>query len=183
MEFKENKLFIVHDSEGFEAGQDDEFEVVLNFIKSRGKTANPKDRLHAIWCISLNIIIQSSTDMSLRYCLTTKSRPIQQSEELFFGVKHDGNCFNSSNDIPSSSRYYFTVPIVAIFTKFDLFVEEQLQELMNGQDIMDEEEEEELVQQAGEIAKQKFGEHYKGALLKKPHPPEVVVSLSESECH
>jgi len=80
MEFKDNKLFVVHDSEGFEAGQEDEFRVVANFIRARSRMRNINDQLHAIW-----------------YCLTTNSRPIQQSEEMFFSVKHE-------------------VPIIAIFT-------------------------------------------------------------------
>lgn len=49
MEFKDNPLFVVHDSEGFEAGQDDEFRVVTNFIESRARMKNIDDRLHAIW--------------------------------------------------------------------------------------------------------------------------------------
>lgn len=49
MEFKDNKLFIVHDSEGFEAGQEDEFQVVVNFIQSRSLKENINERLHAIW--------------------------------------------------------------------------------------------------------------------------------------
>lgn len=51
MEFKDNKLFIVHDSEGFEAGQEDEFQVVVNFIHARSLKKNINDRLHAIWSV------------------------------------------------------------------------------------------------------------------------------------
>lgn len=51
MEFENNELFIVHDSEGFEAGQEDEFHVVVNFIHSRARQKNINDRLHAIWLV------------------------------------------------------------------------------------------------------------------------------------
>jgi len=142
MEFKDNKLFVVHDSEGFEAGQEDEFQVVVNFIRSRNLKENINERLHAIW-----------------YCLTTNSRPIQQSEELFFSVKHE-------------------VPIVAIFTKFDLFVEDQLQDLMENAEDPENLDEDEFEQEALKITLEKFERHYKGALFKKPCPPEAVVAVS-----
>jgi len=141
MEFKGNKLFVVHDSEGFEAGQEDEFQNVANFIRSRGGMQSINDRLHAIW-----------------YCLTTNSRPIQRSEEIFFSVKHE-------------------VPVVAIFTKFDLLVEEQLQDLMAGAEDPDNMDEE-LERQAAEAATEKFEKHYKSVLLKKPFPPQAVVAVS-----
>ncbi|KAF8638749.1 hypothetical protein AX17_001990 [Amanita inopinata Kibby_2008] len=144
MEFKNNKLFVVHDSEGFEAGKEDEFKVVTNFINSRGLMRSINERLHAIW-----------------YCLTTNARPIQQSEEMFFSVKHE-------------------VPIVAIFTKFDLFVEAQLQQLVEsaedkGDDDIDDDE---FERQAEKSAMDKFEKHYKSVLLKKPYPPQAVVAVS-----
>lgn len=51
MEFESNNSFVVHDSEGFEAGQDDEYKVVANFISSRSpsQTQDINKRLHAIW--------------------------------------------------------------------------------------------------------------------------------------
>lgn len=54
MEFKDNNLFVVHDSEGFEAGQEAEFQVVVNFIRSRSRMQNINDRLHAIWLAQIN---------------------------------------------------------------------------------------------------------------------------------
>ena len=49
MKFETNDRFVVHDSEGFEAGQDDEYRVVVDFIKSRGRNRDVNERLHAIW--------------------------------------------------------------------------------------------------------------------------------------
>ena len=49
MTFRDNKLLVVHDSEGFEAGRTQEFQVVKEFIKSRCSCPAIDDRLHAIW--------------------------------------------------------------------------------------------------------------------------------------
>lgn len=73
------------------------------------------------------------------------------------------------------------MPIVAIFTKFDLFVEDQLQELMERTNNPNNLDEEELEQKATKTALEKFEKHYKGALLKKPCPPHAVVAVSNSK--
>ncbi|KAF8119484.1 GTP-binding protein [Boletus edulis] len=73
--FRSNDKFIFHDSQGFEAGSEDEFERMKKFIVERAKTTRLKERLHAIWyCIPMDKI----------------DRAIQQSEEMFFG-KCDSN--------------------------------------------------------------------------------------------
>ncbi|KAF8438522.1 hypothetical protein L210DRAFT_3646773 [Boletus edulis BED1] len=73
--FRSNNKFIFHDSQGFEAGSEDEFVRTKKFIAERAKTTRLKERLHAIWyCIPMDKI----------------DRAIQQSEEMFFG-KCDSN--------------------------------------------------------------------------------------------
>ncbi|KAG2104711.1 uncharacterized protein F5147DRAFT_638265 [Suillus discolor] len=49
MTFESNPGFIFHDSRGFEAGGESEFDKVKAFIASRSKEARLKDRLHVIW--------------------------------------------------------------------------------------------------------------------------------------
>lgn len=77
---------------------------------------------------------------------------------------------------------WHTVPIVAIFTKFDIFVEDQLQELMENAENSENPDEEELEQQAAILTMEKFERHYKGILLKKLCPPQAVVAVSNSQC-
>jgi len=49
---KTNKFFILHDSKGFEPGDDDTFNKVKKFISQRSKEqSETKDRLHAIWSV------------------------------------------------------------------------------------------------------------------------------------
>jgi hypothetical protein len=49
MVFQSNPGFVFHDSRGFEAGGESEFEKVKAFIAGRSKEAKLKDQLHAIW--------------------------------------------------------------------------------------------------------------------------------------
>jgi len=74
------------------------------------------------------------------------------------------------------------VPVVAIFIKFDLFVEGQLQELMENAKNPHNLDEEELEEKANQITMEKFEQHYKDVLLKKLYPPQAVVALSNSKC-
>ena len=49
MVFKSNQKFVFHDSPGFEAGREDEFEKMRNFITERADTTFLKKWIHAIW--------------------------------------------------------------------------------------------------------------------------------------
>jgi len=45
----DNEQFVLHDSQGFEPGEVDNFEIVKNFIESRSAMPDIKDKVHAIW--------------------------------------------------------------------------------------------------------------------------------------
>jgi hypothetical protein len=49
MVFRSNPGFVFHDSRGFEAGGNFEFDKMKEFIAGRSKETNLKDRIHAIW--------------------------------------------------------------------------------------------------------------------------------------
>jgi predicted GTPase len=52
----DNDRFILHDSEGFEPGEDAKFKTVMDFIDERSKKPDLGERLHAIWiCISIPV--------------------------------------------------------------------------------------------------------------------------------
>ncbi|KAG2344180.1 hypothetical protein BDR05DRAFT_999335 [Suillus weaverae] len=54
MVFRNNPGFIFHDSRGFEAGGESEFDMVKTFIANRSRQTKLKDQLHAIWyCIPM----------------------------------------------------------------------------------------------------------------------------------
>ena len=48
----QNDRFILHDSRGFEPGEDDNYDVAKNFIQSRKSQPDIRNQLHAIWYAS-----------------------------------------------------------------------------------------------------------------------------------
>jgi len=49
-----NERFVVHDSLGFEAGDEGHMKIVQDFVAKRKKMSDMKDRLHAIWlCLEI----------------------------------------------------------------------------------------------------------------------------------
>ncbi|KAI5997658.1 hypothetical protein F5J12DRAFT_725184 [Pisolithus orientalis] len=53
--FKSDRRFVFHDSRGFEAGSEGEFDMMKEFVMDRAKTMKLDKRIHAIWfCIPLN---------------------------------------------------------------------------------------------------------------------------------
>ena len=74
------------------------------------------------------------------------------------------------------------MPVVAVFTKFDILVQDELQRLTESIEDEDEDiDEEELEKQAEKVAEEKFKKHFLAVLLKKPFPPQAVVILSNGE--
>ncbi|KAG1897522.1 uncharacterized protein F5891DRAFT_520471 [Suillus fuscotomentosus] len=69
MVFKSNSGFVFHDSCGFEAGSEEEFESMKRFISERVHATKLEERIHAIW-----------------YCIPMDEccRTFQRSEEKFF---------------------------------------------------------------------------------------------------
>ncbi|KAG1788542.1 uncharacterized protein HD556DRAFT_852960 [Suillus plorans] len=69
MVFKSNPGFLFHDSCGFEAGSEEEFEDMKKFISQRVHATKLEERIHAIW-----------------YCIPMDEscRTFQRSEEKFF---------------------------------------------------------------------------------------------------
>ncbi|KIN97987.1 hypothetical protein M404DRAFT_158673, partial [Pisolithus tinctorius Marx 270] len=47
--FKSNQRFVFHDSHGFEAGSEGEFDMMKEFVMDRAKTTKLDKRIHAIW--------------------------------------------------------------------------------------------------------------------------------------
>lgn len=46
---EDNQQFVLHDSQGFEAGEEDNLKIVRDFIDKRNRMPDIKDKLHAIW--------------------------------------------------------------------------------------------------------------------------------------
>ncbi|KAG2753103.1 hypothetical protein P692DRAFT_20772457, partial [Suillus brevipes Sb2] len=95
----ENARFVLHDSEGFEAADEEYYRTAIDYIKLRCKTPKLalRDQIHAVWlCLSI---------------------PLGGGSLLERGVE---NLLKSRKDILGD------VPIIVVFTKLDEFVDDFL---------------------------------------------------------
>ncbi|KAG2342787.1 era-like GTP-binding protein [Suillus weaverae] len=68
MVFRNNPGFVFHDSRGFEAGGESEFDKMKAFIASRSKETSIKDQLHVIWyCIPMDEASRSFTEGEIKF--------------------------------------------------------------------------------------------------------------------
>ncbi|KDQ09922.1 hypothetical protein BOTBODRAFT_116536, partial [Botryobasidium botryosum FD-172 SS1] len=72
--FPSNPGFIFHDSQGFEAGSEEELKTVTEFIRSKGGSRNMREQLHVIWyCIPTDNearLLSGPEQELLRECIT-----------------------------------------------------------------------------------------------------------------
>ena len=74
------------------------------------------------------------------------------------------------------------VPIVAIVTKFDTFLQDVQQKLEESAEEEDQEVDDDEIEKLAEIqADMQFEKHYKAPLNNMKHPPQAVVTISEGE--
>ena len=107
------------------------------------------------------------------------SRPIQQAEKDFFSMPLTGEIKDES---PSSNVNFSIVPVVAIVTKFDTFLQDMQQKLEEKAEEEDEEVDDDEIEKLAVVeADKQFEQHYKKPLLSMQHPPRAVVTLSEGE--
>ncbi|KAF8736319.1 hypothetical protein AX14_000496 [Amanita brunnescens Koide BX004] len=85
-----NKHLIIHDSEGYEPGNDEKFDVLEKFITGRSHQEPFSERLHAIW-------LRITSPLS-------GGQIFETGDELVFKLNQN------------------KMPIIVVFTKFDLFV-------------------------------------------------------------
>jgi hypothetical protein len=124
----QNPRFILHDSQGFSHGRGDNFNIVKDFIKTRSQKENLKDRLHAIWfdglfgwfCTGLLTSFGQAVFCSarIRWNVARSCWGRDSSDEGLHRFVHAQTCSHSIKYNQSTP-----VPIVAVFTKYDVLVE------------------------------------------------------------
>ncbi|KAG2135156.1 hypothetical protein DEU56DRAFT_401094 [Suillus clintonianus] len=68
MVFRSNPGFIFHDSRGFEAGGESEYDKVKAFIAGRSKKTSIKDQIHTIWyCIPMDEVSRAFTQGEIKF--------------------------------------------------------------------------------------------------------------------
>ncbi|KAF8797604.1 hypothetical protein BYT27DRAFT_7228955 [Phlegmacium glaucopus] len=92
----ENKRFVLHDSKGFEPGDEDNFATVVKFLNERKEKPDIKDQVHAVW---LCFMIPVAGD-----------RLFETGAEEFLRSLSAGRLGK--------------MPIIAIFTKYDKLVDD-----------------------------------------------------------
>ena len=89
----ENKFFILHNSIGFEPGANDAFTAVKRFILQRSQEhLETKDRLHAIWSVTLIRNVVSSSSLEIRFCTQTPTvggRIFEQGDEKLLQLAYE----------------------------------------------------------------------------------------------
>ena len=73
---EQNSRFILHDSKGFEQGEDDTLGVVTQFIKERRNNEDIKEQLHAVWCADSTKAIKILLTNNLIGCVSKYPMPM-----------------------------------------------------------------------------------------------------------
>ncbi|EDR00481.1 uncharacterized protein LACBIDRAFT_313402 [Laccaria bicolor S238N-H82] len=94
---KENGRFVLHDSQGFEHGEGDNFKKVIDFLKARKDMPNVRDQVHAVW-------------LCFQVSLSEGDRLFEAGVEELFRMKSKGELG--------------PVPVITVFTKYDKLVEQ-----------------------------------------------------------
>lgn len=90
----QNNRFVLHDSKGFEPGEEGNVNIVRGFIERRRNMATLKDKLHAVWlCFEIP---------------RAGGRLLETGTEDFLTLKRGGKLGN--------------IPVVVVFTKYDRFI-------------------------------------------------------------
>ncbi|KIK33038.1 hypothetical protein CY34DRAFT_100375 [Suillus luteus UH-Slu-Lm8-n1] len=90
----ENQRFVLHDSQGFEAGDSDCFITAKDFIDRRRKMPDLRDKIHAVWlCLSIP---------------HADGRLLESGVEEFLKLRKE---------------ILGDIPIIVVFTKHDVFVD------------------------------------------------------------
>ena len=104
------------------------------------------------------------------------SRPIQQAEKDFFSMPSQGIFYNWVSGLKLMP---LAVPVVAIVTKFDTFLQDAQQKIEERAEEEDQEIDDDEVERLATVqANVQFEQHYKKPLVDMKHPPKAVVTLS-----
>ncbi|KAF8329944.1 hypothetical protein F5887DRAFT_1163193 [Amanita rubescens] len=102
-----NEYLTLHDSRGYEPGDIEKFGILERFITDRSQREPIAERLHAIWL-----------------CITAPfsgGRIFETGEENIFKLNRNKGA-KCPQSLPNAVLTVTTVPIIVVFTKFDLFI-------------------------------------------------------------
>ncbi|KAG2052281.1 hypothetical protein BDR06DRAFT_1009775 [Suillus hirtellus] len=107
----QNDRFVLHDSKGFEPGDEGNVNIVQGFIERR-REMSLEDQLHAVWYrFYLDDFVQPVDKIHGRLCFEIPragGRLLETGTEEFLALKRSGKLGN--------------IPVVVVFTKYDRFI-------------------------------------------------------------
>ncbi|KAG2746369.1 hypothetical protein P692DRAFT_20836176 [Suillus brevipes Sb2] len=91
----QNDKFVLHDSKGFEPGEEDNLKIVRDFINRRKNMTSPEHQLHAVWlCFEIP---------------RAGGRLLETGTEEFLRLKSSGTLGN--------------IPVIVVLTKYDMLID------------------------------------------------------------
>ncbi|KAI6000241.1 hypothetical protein EDC04DRAFT_3147227 [Pisolithus marmoratus] len=162
--FHSNRGFVFHDSCGFEAGSEQQFDRVKEFVVEHAASTTIKKRIHVIWQVRYHERLLTKATCKSRYCIpmTDSHRTVTVAEQKFFDACDTGH-----------------VPVIVLLTKADALNLDAIQELeeagveMEGAQQQIAEKERELLEQ--------WLTHIKGMLGRCKFPPRGYVLLKNMD--
>ena len=104
----------MHDSQGFEHGEDENFNKVVNFLKARKDMPNVRDQVHAVWYVYRSSVTGVNKTMKVlhRLCfpvsLSDGDRLFEAGVEELFRMKFNGD-LGPGKFLVFSDRRWLTV--------------------------------------------------------------------------
>jgi hypothetical protein len=95
--FTNHDGYIFHDSCGFEAGGEQELQIVQDFVRRKSREDRLEDRLHAIWFVPLSIYNCRFTILHVRYCIPMDNARPGLDMIYLSGICPDSNGTSDSN--------------------------------------------------------------------------------------
>ncbi|OJA14815.1 hypothetical protein AZE42_04191 [Rhizopogon vesiculosus] len=111
---EQNDKFVLHDSKGFEPGEEDNLGIAQQFIQQRRQMKALKDQLHAVWlCFEMS---------------RAGGRLLETGTEEFLKSKRDGKLGDSAfiDDYLAGqiqTHPWLKVPVVVVLTKYDKVID------------------------------------------------------------
>jgi hypothetical protein len=184
--FRSNPRFVFHESRGFEVGGEDEFEKMKQFVSERASTRKLNEHIHAIWqaIISMRlylIVIFSLTGIASQWMsITERSRRLRKGFSLSATPTMARCDYNVLNEMTDSMMALASVPVIAVFTKFDALLAVARRELKRTPGLT----REDLFERTPKRVEEIFASaNIWDRLCETRHPPKDYVRLSSKLTH
>lgn len=97
---RSNERIIIHDSGGFEGGEEENFRKAIDFIGSKKKEQKLSEQLHCIWSVILVSILKNH-EINISFFLLGIASPAKMTNEGF------NSAIKSSSEISRASLDLF----------------------------------------------------------------------------